>query len=953
MTKTTRVETGSHGSGVLLEREAELRAVEDVLAAARAAHGRMLLIEGHAGIGKTALLDAAVARARESGTTVLRARASELESDFAFGVALQLFEPLLAGADDETRDRLLTGSAALAGPLLERPTSWGGDAADERSYSVMHGLFWLLSNLADGGPVLIVIDDAHWADRPSLLLALYLLQRLDEMAVTILAARRLGEPRAPEDLLGQIAAHVTTSRLRPQALSRDAAHHMLAAVLPGADAAFSNACWRMTEGNGFLLGELIAAVQAEGWEPTARNAPRIGTLAPEAVLRAVAVRLMRLSDDAAGVARAVAVLGEDAQLRHVAALTDSEVDTVAAAADALAAGDILRPATPETLSFAHPLLASAVYADVGTGERAALHRKAAEILRGEDVAPERMAAHLLQSPGTGQGWVVDVLCTSATGALSLGSPESAASYLRRALEEPPDQDRRPAVLRLLGISEAATGLAAAVDRLEEALAAAVDGADRAQTLLVLGRTLNAAGRVGEALEAFEQAGTIDGASARVAVQARAEAMTLSLFDPGRRAGLLNATSDDGRTASSEDPAMLAARCIEQCMRGEPQAKVMALADRVLAGSGTDGREEGTDGTALYGFLATLLACGELERGDDLLTSAMAQSRLRGSVTAFANASVWRAAVRGEQGRLAEALADAEQAVDAERHGWRQFLPCAYGVLISVHLDRGELDNAAARAARHDISDHDGSALQAPWHEAMGRLAMSQHREQDAVEHFDAWRDTVMGIENPAFLSAWRSATARAFVALGRGEEARALASEELVLARRFGAPRAVSVAMRAVAHVEAHGDLDGPIAMLEEAVRIAAGSEARLEHCRANLELGATLRRGGRRTDAGRALGEALELARACGARRLEEVVVAELDVAGARVQRAALRGADALSPSERRVVALAIEGLTNRQIAEALFVTRKAVEWHLGNAYRKLDVRSRRELPEALGQAR
>jgi DNA-binding CsgD family transcriptional regulator len=112
------------------------------------------------------------------------------------------------------------------------------------------------------------------------------------------------------------------------------------------------------------------------------------------------------------------------------------------------------------------------------------------------------------------------------------------------------------------------------------------------------------------------------------------------------------------------------------------------------------------------------------------------------------------------------------------------------------------------------------------------------------------------------------------------------------------------------------------------------------------------LRRVGRRSDAGRALGDALELARECGARLLEERALEELEVAGTRVQRAALRGADALSPSERRVVALAIEGLSNRQIAEALFVTRKAVEWHLGNAYRKLDVRSRRELPAALGEA-
>ena len=131
---------------------------------------------------------------------------------------------------------------------------------------------------------------------------------------------------------------------------------------------------------------------------------------------------------------------------------------------------------------------------------------------------------------------------------------------------------------------------------------------------------------------------------------------------------------------------------------------------------------------------------------------------------------------------------------------------------------------------------------------------------------------------------------------------------------------------------------------------IAGASEARLEHCRALLELGTILRRAGRRSEAGRALGEAVELARACGARLLQERADAELEVAGTRVQRAARRGADALSPSERRVVGLAIEGLSNRQIAEALFVTRKAVEWHLGNAYRKLDVRSRGELAGALG---
>ncbi len=498
------------GSGALLEREAELRAVDDLLAASRAGRGHLLLVEGHAGIGKTSLLDAAVSRARASEMTVLRARASELESDFAFGIAVQLFEPLLAGADDETRDKLLAGSAALAGPLLERPTSWGGDEAEDRSYPVMHGLFWLLSNLAEGSPVLIALDDAHWADRPSLRLLLYLLQRLDEMSVAIIVARRLGEPGAPDDLLGQLAAHVTSRRVRPAALSREGGREMVRLALADADEAFADACWRMTEGNAFLLGELIGAIQAEGWQPTAENAPRIGTLAPEAVLRAVAVRLMRLSDDAAGVARAVAILGDDAHLRHVAALTGREPDRVAAAADALAASEILRPIDAGVLAFAHPLLASAVYADVGTGERAALHRRAAEILHSEDIAPERVAAHLLPSPGTSEGWVVDVLCAAANRALTLGMPESAASYLRRALEEPPAPAVRSGILRLLGASEGATGLPTAIGRLEEALAVSVDDRDRAQTLLVLGRTLASAGRHRDALLAFDEAAATRG-----------------------------------------------------------------------------------------------------------------------------------------------------------------------------------------------------------------------------------------------------------------------------------------------------------------------------------------------------------------------------------------------------------------------------------------------------------
>jgi DNA-binding CsgD family transcriptional regulator len=951
LTKHAPAETRSTESWTLLERQEELRAVDELLDAARAGGGHLLLVEGHAGVGKSALLDAAVQRAHAGGATVLRARGSELEADFAFGVALQLFEPLLAGSDDETRDRLLAGSAALAGPLLERPTTWIGDEGDDRSYSVIHGLFWLLANLAESGPVLIAIDDAHWADRTSLRLVNYLLQRLDATSVAIILARRLGEPGAPDDLLGQIAAHEASHPVRPQALSRDGARAFVAAALPAADEAFADACWRMTEGNCFLLGELVAAVEAEGWQPTARNAPRIGTLAPEAVLRAVAVRLMRLSDDAAGVARAVAILGDDAQLRHVAALTGSDADRVAAAADALAAGEILRPAGPGLLRFAHPLLASAVYADVRAGERAAMHRRAAEILYEEDVSSERVAAHLLPSAGSGEGWVVEVLCEAARRAVTVGAPESAASYLRRALEEPPSAAARSGVLRQLGLSEAATGLPTATARLEESLQAGVADRERAHTLLDLGRARACNGRHRDALAAFDAGAAIVDADAFVTVQARAERDALGMLTPGGPSAVLE---DDGRPvkmAGFEQRRMtLATRCLREALAGDSHDAVLMLAHDALAGETLLAENGGS--TVLVGVSIALHACDELDYNDRVLSAAMAHSRAHGSMMAFATVSLLRAASRWGQGRLDEAISDAEQAIDAERYGWRHFLPAAYGTLVSLHVDRGELQAATEVAARLNVADYTGSAMLAPWHAALGRLALVERREADALAHFESWRDSVADVRNPACFAGWRTASARALTALDRGEEASALAAEELKLARRFGAPRAISVGLREVARTGAGGDLQEPIALLTDAVAIAGASEARLEHCRALLELGTVLRRAGRRTEAGRALGAAVELARACGARLLQERADAELEVAGTRVQRAARRGADALSPSERRVVALAIEGLSNRQIAEALFVTRKAVEWHLGNAYRKLDVRSRGELAGALGVA-
>ncbi len=534
------------------------------------------------------------------------------------------------------------------------------------------------------------------------------------------------------------------------------------------------------------------------------------------------------------------------------------------------------------------------------------------------------------------------------------------------------------MLRELGTSETAAGLPCAIEHLEEALAADAsvargDGVRseppaQARTLLALGRALAAAGRHAEALARFDAAALCaDGSAAAAATvaQAQAEAGTLGLLDPVRRAALLeasrSATGDfDGAGAPADavpavppvDRPLIAMRCLHRALAGAPRDEVVALARAATEG---DDAAAGQDAGATVPLATSvaLQACDELLWSEREMTAALDRARATGSTVAFATASLVRAASRWRQGRLVDALADAERALDAERYGWMHLLPCAYGTVAGLLVEQGELAAAAATAARLDAAAYAGSALLAPWHEALGRLALAQRREADALTHFEAWRDVVSGIANPACGAAWRSASVPALVSLGRADEARALAREELELARAFGAARAISIALRALAHANGIGANESQIALLEEAVSLMTHSEARLELCRAQLELGTVLRRARRRTDAGRVLGDALEVARACGAQLIEERVLEELEVAGTRMQRAAQRGADSLSPSERRVVALAIEGLSNRQIAEALFVTRKAVEWHLGNAYRKLDVRSRHELPGALSDSR
>jgi AAA ATPase domain len=281
----------------LLEREAELAAIEEGLDAAAGATGAVLALEGPAGIGKSRLLAATRERAHARAVTFLEARASDLERDHAFGVVRQLFETLVLRSGAADRDDLLGGPAAPAGAVFDQP-SGSPPMGAEVSFATLHGLFWLAANAAERRPLALAVDDAQSCDRPSLDWLGYLARRIDGLPVVLVVAFRplAGGEHRP---LAELAA-VANLQLRPRALSAGAASALLRAALGSpVDAEFAAACQDLSGGNPLLLTEIARALASEGVPPRAAQRDRLRELAPHAVSDAVKGRLARLPDSVA------------------------------------------------------------------------------------------------------------------------------------------------------------------------------------------------------------------------------------------------------------------------------------------------------------------------------------------------------------------------------------------------------------------------------------------------------------------------------------------------------------------------------------------------------------------------------------------------------------------------------------------------------------------------------
>ena len=923
----------------LLERERELAELDALVLAAKAGEARLALVEGPAGIGKTQLMAELRRRAAAAGLRVVAARGSELEREFAFGVVRQLFEPVLD-------DHAFAGAAEASRPVFAAPDEEADTGA--ASFSTLHGLYWLALNMAEAQPLLVSVDDLHWVDPASLRFLAYVLRRVEGVPILFAAGLRSAEAGTDPALLAEIVHDPATVQVHPGPLSMAGIEAMVVDVL-GTEAHrdFADACYQATGGNPLLLRQLLTALAAEQVKPESEQARVVREIGPRAVSRTVVLRLARLSPEAQQVARAVAILGEDAALHAAAALAGLDESTAARATGELATAEILRHGSP--LGFVHPLVRDAVYRELPPGERELQHAYAAQMLRKLGAPLEQVAAHLLMTSPRGEEWVADALQEAGRAAIRKGASDSAPTYLRRALREPPPADRHPQLLLELGIAEILTDGAAALEHLRAAYDTLSDPLSKGIAAAVLGRVVMFTGDPhGGGRIALRAAAALppELSDLRKALEAF-EACTHFFADTDWAAlpDLSGHTRPPAPDAPTGDKLLAAVAAVYRCYTGGSADECAELALAALQGGDVMQADNGLIGIAAI----RPLVIADREEAVQAWEQALAVAHRRGSIFESAGLHLWYGFTQYWRGELSDAEATLRTAMD-ELGRWGFGANADWyctAFLGATLIARGDVAGARAILSRAPDAAGQTSDGARAWQHTEIAVLLAEGRYEDAIAATETVERLFGANPNPAD-SPWRTFRAFALHKLGRDKEAEAVALEELELARAWGAPGTVGRSLRTLGRTRGEAGIKD----IREAIELLEGTPARLEHARAVAALGTAMRRFGRPTDAREPLRRALDLASQCEATLLVEEVRAELQAVGVRPRTDAATGVESLTPSERRVVDLAVNGGTNRNIAQELYVTPKTVEVHLSNAYRKLGIRGRRELSQALTTA-
>ncbi|WP_282106721.1 MULTISPECIES: AAA family ATPase [unclassified Crossiella] len=883
-------------SGELLERAAELARLDAELARVCAGAARTVLVTGPAGIGKTSLVRAFTARL-PAGVLVLRAHCDDLEREFGYGVARQLFEPVLAGAEP------------CHGPARAALTGIAEGGRDP--FAVAHGLCaFTRTVLGRARAAVLVVDDAQFADEASLRWLAHLRGRHPRLRLLQLLLR----PGGPESG----CTHLPLGPLSESAI----------ATLTGTEPA---TCHRLTGGNPLLAGLLRRALAQD-------PARRLSGFGGQVFGRSLLDWLSGFPPEVWRFAEALAVLGEAADPGLPAALSTMDIEQAGRCAAELRATGLL---ADNALSWSHPVLREAVYAGVCGPRRQELHGAAARLLTAVGAPVEQIAAHLLRLSPAGQDWPVWTLRAAADQATQRGAPEAAAHYLRRALAEPPPAADRLDLVVALGLAESVAQPAAGARHLAQALEQLTDPARQRAVAEVLGDDLVRESRLDEAVRVLARtADRLRPVDREAALALDARRLTWGVLDESTAAEAgaeVNRLRHNVLGDSEGERTLLGALAFASALFGGPATPAAALARRALAASARP-----LAGVAAAAPVWVLLWSGRNTLARKHIDAAIDRAEQSGSVFDQAIMLSLRAAHAAADGELRETIRTARATFDllpAEVSGFPHLVPL--GLLAEALVDRDRPEQAL-RLLDTVVSTPalESSYLWNSFLLARGRARLASGDLDGGLADLLSCgeRQSRLGHRNPAAPD-WRSWAARAHLRREQPHLAGELAEQAHELAAEWGTGLALGIAKRTLGLVT--GGSRG-LDLLQDSAALLRPTTARLDLARTLLDLGKARQAAGQCRLAREALAEARAVAFACGACGLAASARRRL---GAAAAPRPATGPGALTDRESRVAALAAHGCTNRDIATRLGLTERTVEGHLSATYRKLGITGRAEL--------
>jgi len=935
-------------------------------AVCRVARGAVCVeLVGEAGIGKTTMLGSLADTAASGGALVVGGRGSEFERDLPFGLFVDALDAHLAQFDvrwTRTLGADVVAELAAIFPALRPP-----DAAPRRPglsserFRAHRAVRDLLEGLSETRPLVLALDDVHWADSSSVELIGALLRRPPTARVLIALAYRAHQapPRLTREL-AVAAGEGVLERIELGPLSQADADVLLSQGTSGQRD--REQLFRDSGGNPFYLHQLARTAGQ------ARAGGGLGAGVPQAVAASLDAELRGVSSVARLLARAASIAGDPFDLDLAATIAELDRPTALAGLDELVDADIVRPdVRPLEFGFRHPLVRRAVYESTQPGWRIAAHARADTAINGRGAPVTARAHHIEQSAQVGDAHAVDLLVSAAAEAIV---PGAAAHWLKTALRiAPREAEQRLGLLCQLGEALAAAGLLSeSRDALIEALRCWPSGQDpegRIGLIVVCALVERLLGRS-------------DQARARLAAAAR------ELDDPNSRAGVALAIEMAAERVSSTEPMQVTEPATAAVRRAAVlgDAALITVAEAIASladycSCDLDSARKRIDEAAAW--VATLDDAALARRPDALFHLGYAErfldryeasvdhfdrgvtvARTSGHGQLYVELTAGRAHALAVWGRLAQAQAAATEAIEAARLSENP-QPLAWGLLIScmTRTDSGSLTAAVTEGREAVALTVDGSLLSASCWVALG---MALAEGGDWAEAVELIVEGAGGPRLPHVFPMIRplvyEALTRAEIGLGRTGSAADWAgrARTVVAGVACDLPRAQADRASALMLL-AEGEYTGAAELARESADKADAVQARVESSRSRMLAGRALAAAGEREHAGEQLRAAEAQLAYCGALRLREQCARELRRIGLRVARAGARGditagasgSATLSRRERQVADLVRARHTNREIAELLFLSEKTVESHLRNVFVKFGVTSRADVARAL----